>query len=118
MSYVGQVRYGTESWNSNLKKKVGFVEQEDIVLPALTVHQSLKFSAALRLPGSMNQAEKMQRVGSVISMLRMLGRTSLYFGRENCCFSEKCSVSQRSVVFLREVLWFPEKSCVSHRNVV
>jgi ABC-type multidrug transport system ATPase subunit len=71
MSYVGQVRYGTESWNSNLKKKVGFVEQEDIVLPALTVHQSLKFSAALRLPGSMNQAEKMQRVGSVISMLRM-----------------------------------------------
>ena len=71
MSYTGRVTYGTETWNLNLKRKVGFVEQEDIVLPALTVRQSLKFSAALRLPGSMTEAQKMERVEEVISMLRL-----------------------------------------------
>lgn len=44
----------------------GYVDQEDIHLPSLTVREVLEFSAALRLPESMSSEQKAERVDTVL----------------------------------------------------
>ena len=80
----GEIRYGGQEWSKGLKRRMAFVEQEDLVASALTVRQNLQVTARLRLPQShlapaaeseplssilMNQ--KLQRVEEVISMLHL-----------------------------------------------
>ena len=48
---------------------VGFVDQEDTLLPTLTVHETILTSALLRLPRDMNNAVKEQRVFEVEKQL-------------------------------------------------
>lgn len=43
--------------------------QEDVVMGTLTVRENLRFSAALRLPGSVPQSEKEARVNHLIKEL-------------------------------------------------
>ena len=47
---------------SEYKNVVGFVDQEDTMLPTLTVHETILNSALLRLPRDMSRAAKEQRV--------------------------------------------------------
>ena len=47
----------------------GYVDQEDIHLPMLTVREVLEFSACTRLPESVSYAEKMGRVETVMKQL-------------------------------------------------
>ena len=47
------------------KNVVGFVDQEDTMLPTLTVHETILTSALLRLPRHMGRAAKEQRVYEV-----------------------------------------------------
>lgn len=47
----------------------GYVDQEDIHLPMLTVREVLEFSACTRLPESVSYAEKMARVETVMKQL-------------------------------------------------
>lgn len=49
----------------NYKNVVGFVDQEDTMLPTLTVHETILNSALLRLPRHMGRAAKEQRVHEV-----------------------------------------------------
>lgn len=51
--------------NSEYKNVVGFVDQEDTMLPTLTVHETILTSALLRLPRDMTRAAKEQRVFEV-----------------------------------------------------
>ncbi|KAJ5090946.1 hypothetical protein N7532_009630 [Penicillium argentinense] len=44
------------------KSMTGFVDQEDTMLPTLTVHETILTSALLRLPRDMSQAAKEQKV--------------------------------------------------------
>ncbi|UNI23697.1 FAD-dependent urate hydroxylase [Purpureocillium takamizusanense] len=53
---------GEKVVNSEYKKVVGFVDQEDTMLPTLTVHETILNSALLRLPRDMGRAAKEQRV--------------------------------------------------------
>ncbi|KAI1926574.1 FAD-dependent urate hydroxylase [Ophidiomyces ophidiicola] len=48
---------------------VGFVDQEDTMLPTLTVHETILTSALLRLPRDMNNVVKEQRVFEVEKQL-------------------------------------------------
>ncbi|KAF7551327.1 hypothetical protein G7Z17_g5087 [Cylindrodendrum hubeiense] len=48
--------------DSDYKNVVGFVDQEDTMLPTLTVHETILTSALLRLPRDMGRAAKEQRV--------------------------------------------------------
>ncbi|KAG6000847.1 hypothetical protein E4U21_004948 [Claviceps maximensis] len=48
--------------DSEYKKVVGFVDQEDTMLPTLTVHETILNSALLRLPRDMSRATKEHRV--------------------------------------------------------
>ena len=51
------------------KKLTGYVDQEDIHIPVLTVQETLEFSAAVRLPESISAAEKSNRVQKVLKQL-------------------------------------------------
>jgi ABC-type multidrug transport system ATPase subunit len=48
---------------------IGFVDQEDLHLPNLTVREILEFSAKLRLPESLDLEKKKERVARVIEQL-------------------------------------------------
>ncbi|KAK6456451.1 uncharacterized protein RJT20DRAFT_128355 [Scheffersomyces xylosifermentans] len=54
------------------KKIVGFVDQEDQLIPTLTVYETVLNSALLRLPRDMNLRQKEARVIEVLNELRIL----------------------------------------------
>uniref|UniRef100_A0A8C6KDR2 ATP-binding cassette, sub-family G (WHITE), member 2a n=1 Tax=Nothobranchius furzeri TaxID=105023 RepID=A0A8C6KDR2_NOTFU len=59
----------------NFKCLSGYVVQDDVVMGTLTVRENLTFSAALRLPSSISQQEKDQKVNKLIQELG-LGRVA------------------------------------------
>ncbi|XP_052628730.1 broad substrate specificity ATP-binding cassette transporter ABCG2 isoform X2 [Harpia harpyja] len=54
---------------ANFKCTSGYVGQDDVVMGTLTVRENLKFSAALRLPKSVKEQEKNERVNQIIKEL-------------------------------------------------
>ncbi|XP_006143313.1 ATP-binding cassette sub-family G member 2 [Tupaia chinensis] len=54
---------------SNFKCNSGYVVQDDVVMGTLTVRENLQFSAALRLPTTMTNREKNERINKVIQEL-------------------------------------------------
>ncbi|KAI1632186.1 hypothetical protein F4809DRAFT_108929 [Biscogniauxia mediterranea] len=60
---------GEKVTDAEFKSVVGFVDQEDTMLPTLTVHETILTSALLRLPRGMGRAAKEQRVWEVEKQL-------------------------------------------------
>lgn len=56
---------------SELRRFVGFVDQEDVLPSTQTIREALVFSAQLKLPESVTMAEKNQRVDEVLELLRL-----------------------------------------------
>ncbi|KAF6128466.1 ATP binding cassette subfamily G member 2 (Junior blood group) [Phyllostomus discolor] len=54
---------------ANFKCNSGYVVQDDVVMGTLTVRENLQFSAALRLPSTMSNHEKNERINVVIQEL-------------------------------------------------
>ncbi|XP_075400144.1 broad substrate specificity ATP-binding cassette transporter ABCG2 [Tenrec ecaudatus] len=54
---------------SNFKCTSGYVVQDDVVMGTLTVRENLQFSAALRLPTTMRNHEKNERINTIIQEL-------------------------------------------------
>lgn len=54
---------------TNFKCNSGYVVQDDVVMGTLTVRENLQFSAALRLPATMTNHEKNERINRVIQEL-------------------------------------------------
>ncbi|KAJ3135389.1 hypothetical protein HK100_002751, partial [Physocladia obscura] len=52
-----------------MRNVIGFVDQEDVLMPTLTVRETLMFSAQLRLPESVPTREKKKRVEEVMAAL-------------------------------------------------
>lgn len=69
--HAGDVRFSGERFHTGLRRLIGFVEQDDVVLPQLTVRQSLSFLAELRF--GIGSAEAAARVEEVVSTV-CLGR--------------------------------------------
>lgn len=55
--------------DSDFRSAIGFVDQDDIMLPTLTVHETILDSAMLRLPADMSLGAKEQRVEDVEKQL-------------------------------------------------
>ncbi|KAF8264261.1 hypothetical protein EI94DRAFT_1593905 [Lactarius quietus] len=80
----GSVRFPGDPSRETRTPRVGFVPQEDVLPPMLTVSEALLFAARLRLPEYVTDAEKRQRVEDVLEQLglthvrdaRIGGRTS------------------------------------------
>ncbi|AET38437.1 putative ATP-dependent permease ADP1 Ecym_2737 [Eremothecium cymbalariae DBVPG len=62
---------GTSISKGDFAKIVGFVDQEDYLLPTLTVYETVLNSALLRLPRSMSFNAKQRRVYQVLEELRI-----------------------------------------------
>jgi ABC-type multidrug transport system ATPase subunit/ABC-type multidrug transport system permease subunit len=60
---------GEKVSDTDYKNATGFVDQEDTMLPTLTVHETILTSALLRLPRDMTRASKEQRVVEVEKQL-------------------------------------------------
>ncbi|TKY89499.1 hypothetical protein EX895_002030 [Sporisorium graminicola] len=70
---AGQVLFqGKQRDPATWKRLTGFVEQDDLMFSALTVQETLQYSADLRLPNRLyNKHERQQRVQDSIAMLRL-----------------------------------------------
>uniref|UniRef100_V5F118 ABC transporter domain-containing protein n=2 Tax=Kalmanozyma brasiliensis (strain GHG001) TaxID=1365824 RepID=V5F118_KALBG len=70
---AGEVLFQGKQRNpATWKRLTGFVEQDDLMFSALTVQETLQYSADLRLPKRLyNKQERKQRVEDSIAMLRL-----------------------------------------------
>ncbi|KAK4263734.1 hypothetical protein QN277_029110 [Acacia crassicarpa] len=66
---TGSVTYNGQPFSSSMKRKTGFVTQDDVLYPHLTVLETLTFAALLRLPKSLTQKEKMEQAETVMAEL-------------------------------------------------
>ncbi|CAI6335956.1 unnamed protein product [Periconia digitata] len=60
---------GEKVLDTEFRSVIGFVDQDDTMLPTLTVHETILDSALLRLPREMSRASKEQRVEDVEKQL-------------------------------------------------
>ncbi|KAL5710162.1 ABC transporter G member 26 [Ranunculus cassubicifolius] len=65
----GSVTYNDIAYNPALKRRIGFVAQDDLLFPQLTVEETLVFAAFLRLPSNMSKQQKQARVDMIIKEL-------------------------------------------------
>lgn len=68
----GEVRYDDRSLYHNyaeLRHRIGFVPQDDILHTPLTVRRALNYAARLRFPQDVSAAERKQRIDEVLSEL-------------------------------------------------
>lgn len=66
---TGKITYNDQPFSGSIKRRTGFVAQNDILYPHLTVTETLLFTALLRLPNSLTYSEKLQHVEQVIAEL-------------------------------------------------
>ncbi|KAF9907410.1 ATP-binding cassette sub- G member 2 [Linnemannia zychae] len=66
--------------NSEYKRVVGYVDQEDTLMPTLTVYETILYSAMLRLPRDMSVEAKRYRVMETMSELGILGIKDMRIG--------------------------------------
>ena len=71
LAYRGKVRFSGQTWTKDRQSQLGFVEQDDIVIDVLTVRQSLRFAAELRLPHAMPLAARLRKIDAVVRRLRL-----------------------------------------------
>ncbi|KAI9092335.1 hypothetical protein K1719_027835 [Acacia pycnantha] len=62
----GKITYNNQPFSGSIKRRTGFVAQDDVLYPHLTVFETLLFTALLRLPNSLTRDEKVEHVERVI----------------------------------------------------
>ncbi|KAJ8531242.1 hypothetical protein K7X08_026676 [Anisodus acutangulus] len=65
----GMITYNDQPYNKSLKQRIGFVLQDDVVFPHLTVKETLIYAALLRLPNTLSKEQKKERAIRVINEL-------------------------------------------------
>jgi ABC transport system ATP-binding/permease protein len=76
---VGTVRYGGRDLYAEydeLRRKIGYVPQDDILHTSLTVREALEFGAKLRFPADTTDAERRARIDEVLVELALTSRPS------------------------------------------
>ena len=73
---------GEKVSDAEFRSVVGFVDQEDTMLPTLTVHETIMTSALLRLPRDMGKSTKEQRVYEVEKQLGIYSIRDQLIGSE------------------------------------
>ncbi|KAK6940008.1 ABC transporter family G domain [Dillenia turbinata] len=65
----GTITYNDQPYTKSLTRRIGFVQQDDIVSPHLTVKETLTYAALLRLPNTLTNEQKKERAMTVICEL-------------------------------------------------
>ncbi|KAK4720441.1 hypothetical protein R3W88_010674 [Solanum pinnatisectum] len=67
--FSGTITYNDQQFSSSMKRKIGFVTQDDVLYPHLTVLETLTYAALLRLPSKLTNQEKIEQAELVIMEL-------------------------------------------------
>ncbi|XP_062165851.1 ABC transporter G family member 22 isoform X2 [Alnus glutinosa] len=62
----GSITYNDQPYSKFLKSRIGFVTQDDVLFPHLTVKETLTYAALLRLPKTLTREQKEKRAVDVI----------------------------------------------------
>ncbi|CAK9274523.1 unnamed protein product [Sphagnum jensenii] len=62
----GTISYNDLPYHKALKRRMGFVTQDDVLFPNLTVRETLMYAALLRLPNSLTRSQKISRAQDCI----------------------------------------------------
>ncbi|XVE75825.1 hypothetical protein DITRI_Ditri12bG0122900 [Diplodiscus trichospermus] len=62
----GSITYNDQPYSKFLKSRIGFVTQDDVLFPHLTVKETLTYAARLRLPKTLTKQQKEKRAIDVI----------------------------------------------------
>ncbi|KAK7317703.1 hypothetical protein RJT34_02147 [Clitoria ternatea] len=65
----GSITYNGKAFSNAMKRNTGFVTQDDVLYPRLTVTETLVFTALLRLPNRFTKDEKIVHAKAVMSQL-------------------------------------------------
>ncbi|XVE50340.1 hypothetical protein DITRI_Ditri01bG0154500 [Diplodiscus trichospermus] len=65
----GTISYNGKPFSNSMKRNTGFVTQDDVLYPHLTVTETLVFTALLRLPSCFSKEEKIMHAEAVITQL-------------------------------------------------
>lgn len=65
----GDITYNNQPFSGAVRRSTGFVSQDDVLYPHLTVVETLTYAALLRLPRSLTVEEKMEQVELIITEL-------------------------------------------------
>ncbi|KAK7324595.1 hypothetical protein VNO77_28288 [Canavalia gladiata] len=65
----GSITYNGQPFSNAMKRNTGFVTQDDVLYPHLTVTETLVFTALLRLPKSVTKEKKTEHAKAVIDQL-------------------------------------------------
>lgn len=65
----GNISFNGQAFSSCMKRKTGFVSQDDVLYPHLTVLETLTYAALLRLPKKLSKEEKIEQVELIIMEL-------------------------------------------------
>lgn len=68
----GKISYNSHPFSGTIKRRTGFVAQDDVLYPHLTVAETLLYTALLRLPKTLTHDEKVQHVENVITELGLI----------------------------------------------
>ncbi|XP_001356767.4 ABC transporter G family member 27 isoform X1 [Drosophila pseudoobscura] len=67
----GSVFLNREPLSKKWRRRIGYVLQEEIFFPQLTLRETVVYTALLRLPESMPRAEKMRQVDHILEALEL-----------------------------------------------
>ena len=65
----GSITYNGKPLSKSVKQNLGFVSQQDVFYPHLSVSETLIFSALLRLPNSVSKEEKILKAQAIMNEL-------------------------------------------------
>ncbi|XP_051122381.1 ABC transporter G family member 21 [Andrographis paniculata] len=65
----GTITYNGQGFSSSIKRRIGFVTQDDVLYPHLTVLETLKYAALLKLPSKLTAREKMEQAEMIVQEL-------------------------------------------------
>ncbi|XP_027350659.1 ABC transporter G family member 22 isoform X2 [Abrus precatorius] len=65
----GSITYNDQPYSKFLKSRIGFVTQDDVLFPHLTVRETLTYAARLKLPHTLTKEQKEKRALDVIEEL-------------------------------------------------
>lgn len=65
----GKITYNSLPFSGTIKRRTGFVAQDDVLYPHLTVFETLLFTALLRLPSTLAHESKVGQVERVVAEL-------------------------------------------------
>ncbi|HEU5425112.1 MAG TPA: FHA domain-containing protein, partial [Nitrolancea sp.] len=106
----GRVLYNDRDLYDNyddLRQRIGYVPQDDVLHPQLTVRRALQFAAALRFPTDTAEAERDRRVEEVMGELGLAQRADLPISRLSGGQRKRASIAlelltKPSLLFLDE----------------